>query len=38
MSKHLADLRISGFLPTIYTDTIDRMLQAIDAVVSAIRA
>ncbi|MDX9808909.1 MAG: N-acetylglucosamine-6-phosphate deacetylase [Sphaerochaetaceae bacterium] len=36
MSKHLADYGVSGFLPTIYTDTIDHMLQAIDAVVSAI--
>ncbi len=36
MSERLADFGVSGFLPTIYTDTKERMLDSISAVVSAI--
>ncbi|HLW22446.1 MAG TPA: N-acetylglucosamine-6-phosphate deacetylase [Sphaerochaetaceae bacterium] len=36
MSERLADFGVTGFFPTIYTDTKDRMLKAIEATVSAI--
>ena len=36
MSKRLADFGVTGFFPTIYTDTTERMLASIDATVEAI--
>lgn len=36
MSERLADFGITGFFPTIYADTEERMFSSIDAVVSAI--
>ncbi|NCB00941.1 MAG: N-acetylglucosamine-6-phosphate deacetylase [Spirochaetia bacterium] len=36
MSERLADFGVSGFFPTIYTDTKGRMISCIDAVVEAI--
>lgn len=36
MSKRLADFGVSGFFPTIYTDTKERMLASIEAIVEAI--
>lgn len=36
MSERLADFGVSGFLPTIYTDSIERMFNSIDAIVQAI--
>ena len=36
MSERLADFGVSGFLPTIYTEKLDDMFNAIDAVVEAI--
>ncbi|PKL11468.1 MAG: N-acetylglucosamine-6-phosphate deacetylase [Spirochaetae bacterium HGW-Spirochaetae-8] len=36
MSERLADFGVSAFLPTIYTDKIERMFASIDAIVAAI--
>lgn len=36
MSERLADFGVSGFFPTIYTDTKENMIKAINAVVEAI--
>ncbi|MEA5033410.1 MAG: N-acetylglucosamine-6-phosphate deacetylase [Sphaerochaeta sp.] len=36
MSERLADFGVTGFLPTIYTDTTERMLASIEATVAAI--
>lgn len=36
MSKRLADFGVSGFFPTVFTDTTERMLASIEAIVSAI--
>ncbi len=36
MSERLADFGVSAFLPTIYTDKIDRMFASIEAIVAAI--
>ena len=35
MSERLADFGVSGFLPTIYSDTTDRMFASINAIVEA---
>ena len=36
MSERLADFGVTGFLPTIYTDTTERMLASIEVTVEAI--
>jgi len=36
MSERLADFGVSGFFPTIYTDSLEHMFASIDAVVAAI--
>ncbi len=36
MSERLADFGVSGFFPTIYTDTLENMIKDINAVVEAI--
>lgn len=36
MSERLADFGVTGFFPTIYTDTTERMLASIEATVEAI--
>lgn len=36
MSKRLADFGVTGFFPTVFTDTTERMISSTEAIVSAI--